>query len=311
MHRTTWRIGIAVAVGFFAAVAAFRLHDAPEEKPARTAAAFDLPPVSASPYLNASSAAEYVGIAVCAECHADEHATYRTTAHSQALADLNPAAEPRDAKFTHARSGRAYSVYRDHDQMHHHEAVQDDQGNETVSCDYPIRYLIGSGRHTRSYLVEDDGFLVESPITWYVSKKNWGMSPGYDNPSPLGFERAADTGCLICHVGRIEAPESAYQRATILEQPIGCERCHGPGSLHAAEQRAAREPGAKSRAARGATIVNPGHLSRELAESICSQCHLRGDATVVVRNRRLTDFAPVCRWRISRSIITLPSPTRQ
>jgi hypothetical protein len=38
--------------------------------------------------------------------------------------------------------------------------------------------------------------------------------------------------------------------------------------------------------------VNPAHLGRELAESICAQCHLRGDATVVVRNRRLTDFRP-------------------
>lgn len=291
MHRMTWRIGTVAAVGVLAAISAFLLR-APADKPASPAPNFDLPRISESPYLNATSAATYVGIAVCAECHADQHATYRATAHSVALADLDPAVEPRDAGFTHARSGRTYRVYREQGQMHHHEAVQDTQGNEIVSSDFPIRYLIGSGRHTRSYLVDDGGFLVESPLTWFVSQNNWGMSPGYDNPSPLGFERAADTRCLICHVGRMDTPESVYQRVNILEQPIGCERCHGPGSLHAASERAVRGGGARPNAAHGATIVNPANLRRELAESICAQCHLRGDATVVVRGRSLTDFRP-------------------
>jgi len=291
MQRKHWQLGAAAAVGVFVAVAAIRLR-APADKRAAPTPEFDLPQISESPYLNVSSAADYVGIAVCAECHADQHATYRATAHSRALADLDPAVEPRDAAFTHARSGRVYSVYRDQGSMHHHEAVQDGHGNEIVSSDFPIRYLIGSGRHTRSYLIDDDGFLAESPLTWFVSRHDWGMSPGYDNPSPLGFERAANTGCLICHVGRIANPAGVYQKATILEQPIGCERCHGPGSLHVAEERALRDEGTESKAARQATIVNPAQLSRELAESICAQCHLRGDATVVVRGRRLTDFRP-------------------
>src|SRR5579872_1574510 len=246
MPQMTWRLGTAAAVGVLAVVAGILLLgpvDKPAGKPARLALNFDLPPISDSPYLNASSGATYVGIAVCAECHADEHASYRATAHSQALADLDPAVEPGDATLAHARSGRAYAVYRDQHQMRHREALQDDQGNDIAASDFPIRYLIGSGRHTRSYLVEDDGFLIESPLTWYVSRNQWGMSPGYDSPGHWGFERAADVGCLICHVGRMETPENVYQRVKVSELAIGCERCHGPGSLHAAQERAVRDEG--------------------------------------------------------------------
>lgn len=40
------------------------------------------------------------------------------------------------------------------------------------------------------------------------------------------------------------------------------------------------------------TIVNPAHLSRDLAESVCQQCHLRPSAVVPVRGRKLSDFRP-------------------
>ena len=51
---------------------------------------------------------------------------------------------------------------------------------------------IGSGHHSRSYIVEDDGFLVESPVTWYSSIEKWAMSPGYDRRFHMGFERMVD-----------------------------------------------------------------------------------------------------------------------
>ena len=33
----------------------------------------------------------------------------------------------------------------------------------------------------------------------------WGMSPGYDTPHQMGFERAAGEGCLVCHAGEAKA----------------------------------------------------------------------------------------------------------
>jgi tetratricopeptide (TPR) repeat protein len=63
-------------------------------------------------------------------------------------------------------------------------------GGEMLLADHVPRYAIGSGRFTQSYLVETDGFLVESPITWYSSVARWDMSPGYDRPDHNSFERA-------------------------------------------------------------------------------------------------------------------------
>jgi tetratricopeptide (TPR) repeat protein len=137
---------------------------------------FDPPGPSASPFQN-TSAGEYVGIAACAECHAEEHRTFGETAHSLALSDVAVAAEPPDAQFFHSKSGRNYAVYRDGEQLRHREAATDEDGREYVAADFPVRYLIGSGRHTRSYLVEVDGFLSESPLTWYASRQSWDLSP--------------------------------------------------------------------------------------------------------------------------------------
>ncbi|HUY89209.1 MAG TPA: multiheme c-type cytochrome [Pirellulales bacterium] len=233
----------------------------------------------------------YVGVATCAECHADEFRSYQKTAHSQALAELDLQAEPPDGQFEHRLSGRSYRVYRADGAFRHRERLAsiDDDG---LTQDYAVKYLIGSGRHTRSYLIEDDGFLIESPITWYVSRKAWGMSPGYDRRSHWGFERATDMGCLACHVGRAENVDGALNRIAIHEQAIGCEACHGPGSQHAAARRAAKTAAANDRAAASEKIVHPGKLARELSEAICAQCHLRSDATVFVRGRSVADFRP-------------------
>jgi predicted CXXCH cytochrome family protein len=247
--------------------------------------------VGPGPREKVSANPEYVGVAVCAECHPAEYRTYRGTAHSLALSEPDTNAEPPDGSFHHAASGRNYTVYREGGHLRHRETARDATGAEYVAADYPVRYLIGSGRHTRSYLIQDDGFMFESPITWYASRQAWDMSPGYDRPNHRGFERAADATCLFCHVGRVTATGLDYQRLAIAEQPIGCERCHGPGSLHAVEERAARDGVDRPHRKHG-TIVQPARLTRPLAEAVCAQCHLNGDAMVTNRGQSLDDFRP-------------------
>jgi Tfp pilus assembly protein PilF len=66
---------------------------------------------------------------------------------------------------------------------------------------------------------------------------------------------------------------------------IGCERCHGPGELHAAG------PG-KGPDGIDPTIVNPRHLPPLLREGVCQQCHLQGERRLVRRDRGPFDFRP-------------------
>lgn len=252
-----------------------------------------LPTISQSPFLNTRGGATYVGSSACVGCHKDEHKSYLKTAHSRALARLDPATEPPGMRFFHAKSGRQYEVAIKDGVMRHRESLVDGE-REVVLNDQPVKYVIGSGHHSRSYLLEVDGFLVESPLTWYAEKKSWGMSPGYDVAAHQGFTRATGIGCIACHAGRVEAIDRSINRLRIHEQVIGCENCHGPGSLHV--QRRSEENLLKEIpvSAQGIdrTIVNPAHLSRNLREAVCSHCHLRGAATVFVRGRGVTDFRP-------------------
>lgn len=258
------------------------------DSPTPDAPAFAVPPIRSSRFLNAKADVSYVGNDACAECHKDEHASYLNTPHSQALQDIALASEPPDAEFHHELSGRSYRVYRRDGRLWHREWIPLVDGEELVLADYPMQYAIGSGHHSRSYLVEVDGFLFESPLTWYASKQAWDMSPGFDRPVHFGFERAADVGCIACHAGRITSEGQSLHRLAIHQAAIGCESCHGPGAVHVSERDAGAEPDGDV----DATIVNPAHLERDVSESICAQCHLRAESTVLLRGRDFDSFRP-------------------
>src|SRR5262249_52384577 len=153
----------------------------------------------------------------CAECHRGKYASYSLTAHSRALTEVDPEAEPPDGSFDDGPSGRSYRVYRRDGQLRHEEVLRTAEGKEIARVALPVRYLTGSGHFSRTYLVEVDGFLHESPITWYASRKRWDMSPGYETSPHASFERQVTVGCLACHAGRVEPAGDAVNRMTFHE----------------------------------------------------------------------------------------------
>jgi hypothetical protein len=252
---------------------------------------FALPPISSSPFLNTAAQVRYVGSESCRACHEARTASFRATGMGRSMAGIDPALEPPDAVFDHALSKRRYQVRRKDGQLWHRELLLHGGPEEMVLSEYPLKYVVGSGWHARTYAVEAEGFLVESPLSWYASGKSWGMSPGYDRPDHMSFERGIGENCLICHAGHAEAIDNSMHRMKIHEAAISCERCHGPGSLHV-DLHTAKPGSANQLGDIDHTIVNPVHLSRELAEAVCQQCHLRGAATVLGRGRKLTDYRP-------------------
>jgi hypothetical protein len=270
-------------------------------------AVVDLPPVASSRFTNTGKKASYVGPAACAKCHQDEHASYLETPHSRALADVILVEEPDVGEFTHALSNRKYEVVHRSNQMWHRESLRDKAGPDILLAEYPMRYTIGSGHHSRSYLIEVDGFLMESPVTWYTSQQAWSVSPGYDVSHPPSFGRMADIGCVICHVGRVESVDGSRYRTKIHDQSISCESCHGPGSLHVQKHR----DGKNYSDILDLTIVNPSHLTRAQSEATCGQCHLRGAASVVLRGRSIQGFRPGLRLTDFRADYQLEHPEKE
>lgn len=249
---------------------------------------FPIPPISESPFKNTTASAHYVGSESCRQCHQKKTDSFRATGMGISTAAIDPANEPPDAVFDHAKSKRRYQIVRKDGKLWHRELLLTDGREEIVLSEYPLTYVVGSGRHARGYLAEAEGFLVESPVSWYEARKAWDMSPGYDRADHMGFARGVSDNCLICHAGHADPIGKSLHRMHIKEAAISCERCHGPGSLHVDLRKAGKGPIGEV----DYTIVNPTHLSRELAEAVCQQCHLHSAATVLGRGRAVADFRP-------------------
>ena len=260
------------------------------KEPVRSVEPKTLPEIRPSRFLNTSLQVAYVQNASCLACHEKQFQSYLETNHSRALQVVDMKNEPQPGEFTVPESGRTYRVEWVGDQLWHREFVKLASGEEMPLDSHPIQYAIGSGHHSRSYLAEIDGFLIESPATWYRDTQAWGLSPGFLHAQHASFERMADSGCLVCHAGQVAETDGNRFRPRVLEPVIGCESCHGPGELHLQHHAAGRL--ADDEGKEDLTIVNPRRLPRAEAEAICAQCHLRGNATVAVRGRKVSDFRP-------------------
>ena len=299
-RRTSWNcVGLLLAIVSLGCGA----HPEPtssvgsQTEKTRPPSSFPLTPISSSPFLNTRPDAQYVGSAKCERCHQESHRSYHETMMSRSMAEVDIATAPVDSDFLHERSGRRYQTYRQGNELRQRESLTGIEGSDDVIlADFPLKYVVGSGHFSRTYLAEIDGFMVEAPATWFAAKQGWDMSPGYDRPLHDGFERAMTENCMYCHAGRIESLEGTVHKFKVHEAAIGCERCHGPGSLHIerweAHVPADQLPNESAKKSIDRTIVNPTHLSRHLADAICQQCHLTSDAQVTARGRRLSEFRP-------------------
>lgn len=242
-----------------------------------------------TPYRNVRPEVRYVGDAACADCHKEESDSYRHHPMGQSFApvsaaDLNQAAGgPPFEKF-----GSTFSVERRGDQLYHTEVRRDDAGRPTVELAVPVRYVLGSGSRGKSYLVDLDGYLFQSPIGWFTQKNGWDIAPGFSATTHL--TRAIDARCLFCHcndAAQVKHTLNHYQAPIFRQHAIGCERCHGPGELHVRQR-------ADGVAVDNVdyTIVNPKHLEPALREAVCQQCHLQGESRIVHRGLGVFDFRP-------------------
>jgi hypothetical protein len=242
-----------------------------------------------SPWLNARPGVNYVGDAVCARCHTDIAETFSRHPMGRSLAPIASApavgfARP-NGTTTFGVAPSVFTIERRGGREIHRETFRDG-GKVLAQVEGEVAYAVGSGARSISYLVEHDGRLFLSPITWYTQKQQWDLSPGFEKIS-AHFDRPIDPDCLFCHSNRVEPvalSANLYKAPIFLGHAIGCERCHGPGELHARRQELS--------GGRDLTIVNPRHLDPVLRGNICEQCHLVGDRRVNRLGRDAFDYRP-------------------
>jgi Cytochrome c554 and c-prime len=241
---------------------------------------------TSSPWKNTRPDVKYVGDSTCARCHADIALAFSRHPMGRSLALLSSADGRADAATSFDADLYHYAVERRGGHEVHRESRLDERGHVLAQIEAEVKYAVGSGTRGTSYLIEHDGRLFQSPITWYTEKNRWDVSPGYGTESPH-FDRPIDVGCLFCHTNRVEPIEytvNRYKEPIFRGHAIGCERCHGPGALHSQHQELVD--------GRDLTIVNPRHLEPALRSAVCEQCHLEGDHRVERLDRKMFDYRP-------------------
>ena len=236
------------------------------------------------PFRNIHPDVQYVGDARCAECHDDIHRTYRRHPMGRSLVPMAELAGQQvyDAERRNPFDvfGITFRVERDGEQVRHHQSRPGPDGKPVYDFAHEVDYAVGSGGRGHSYLTVRDGTVWQTPVSWFSEKGIWDLSPGFREGWRTG--RMIQAACLFCHANRVEPVEGTrnrYHEPVFRGHAIGCERCHGPGELHATST-------AKD------DIVNPSRLAPRLREAVCQQCHLQGAARVLRRGRGINDFRP-------------------
>ena len=242
------------------------------------------------PFQNLNAA--YVGIDACGGCHPDKVATFTESQMGRSWELATPA----NSSANFDNPGPVYDAHNDL----YYQALR--RGEVLYIMEYRLRgtdtthkrvekidYIVGSGHHTNSHIMNVNGYLYQMPLTWYVQDGKWDLPPGFVGPSNMRFDRPIPLKCITCHNAMPEYVDGSENKYESVPHGIDCERCHGPGSLHIETVRAG---GAVNTAVdTDYTIVNPAKLSLDRQFDICQGCHLQG-ASVPVEGRTFADFRP-------------------
>ncbi len=262
----------------------------------------------ASEQFEAEFDADYVGSAVCGDCHTIIHGQWAGSPHANMvrvpdsgsvvgdfdngefrlpLDSPDPLAGEVVAR-TFTRDGRYYMALR--------------RPDEAVFVGFPIELVVGY-QYRQEYLFrEPGGVLRRLPLQWSTAKQSyfpyWNLQENSDQTLPDLWQQmttlhsAWNLYCARCHVVNLDIvdrdPAHTFANVQWQEKGIGCESCHGPGSLHVAYMKASPA----NRLAMFfrnhltgvpvAYVASANKLPKEQALSVCARCH---GADIFTRNQ--------------------------
>lgn len=243
-------------------------------------------------YLNHNDSVKYVGMQQCRSCHADVYNTFIETGMGKSF-DL-ATKQKSSADFS-----KHHVVYDKFKNLYYHPFWKNNNmyimeyrmnGKDTVYKRIEkVDYVIGSGQHTNSHLMNINGYLYQMPLTWYAQEKKWDLPPGFENGNNSRFSRTIEFECMSCHNGFPSVTDFTANKFTSIPNGIDCERCHGPGEVHLKEKLAGNLVDTAHEI--DYTIVNPKKLPWERQIDLCQRCHLQGNA-ILKDGKTFKDFKP-------------------
>ncbi|HXJ94880.1 MAG TPA: multiheme c-type cytochrome [Terriglobia bacterium] len=222
-------------------------------------------------------------VSACAACH-DQAKFQPATGMAHALETVeecqtlvaHPLMTFQDARYS-------YRIERRGDQSIY--SVSD--GVESLSM--PIRWAMGaSAAIGETYVLEKDGQLYESRVSYFSELKGLGITMGAGGSMPTNIVDAAGRvmgrddklRCFGCHA--TNATQGRELTLDTMTPGVQCERCHGPSDKHLAGLRQANpEMGA---------MKHLGALSTDEVSTFCGQCHRTWEEIALSGKLDITDI---------------------
>ncbi len=199
----------------------------------------------------------FTAAADCASCHAAE-----VTAHSQTRMAhaLLPAL---DSGFGQNLPDRPLSESPDGFRIEYTRGPQDvivTARRGTEHAQGVIEWVAGAGAQGETPLIQSDGAVFESRVSYFPGLQRFGITVGQDaGASPnavaaLGSRRNARDlhECIACHATNVSSDSRSFTPG------VQCERCHYGAAEHAAG---------------GPKPYNPGRTSAREQVVFCGACH--------------------------------------
>lgn len=159
-------------------------------------------------------------------------------------------------------------------------------GKDTISL--PIVYAFGQGKMGQTYMLQRDGKLYESLVSFYNETKGLDFTIGAPRVEPPSLNDAVGrlltanevSNCFACHA--TGALSGSQLRLEKFVHGVRCESCHGPGGNHIAAIKDGK-PGRTS-------IFNPGRLGGdELTQQFCASCHRGADEFSLLKSMEINN----------------------
>ncbi len=247
--------------------------------------------VNNSNYLNLADSVSYVGMETCKSCHLNVYNTFIKTGMGRSF-------DHATLEKTDARFDKHAIVYDSVSNFYYKPFFKDSsmyvmeyrlENKDTIHKRIEkISYIIGSGQHTNSHIIDINGYIYQAPITFYTQKGKWDLAPGFEDHNTR-FSRVLTTECITCHNHLPDPIQGSLNKYEKMPRGIECERCHGPGEIHVREKLSGNIVDTSKYI--DYSIVNPADLSRDRQMDICQRCHLQGIA-VLEEGKTFFDFKP-------------------
>ena len=160
-------------------------------------------------------------------------------------------------------------------------------GDKTVTM--PIRWAMGaSSAIGQTYILEKDGQLYESRVSYFSELKGLGLTMGAPESAPTNIVDAAGRlmglddklQCFGCHA--TNATAGRQPTLDTLTPGVQCERCHGPSREHLAGMAVGRSEQVK--------MKDLSAMSAEQVSTFCGQCHRTWEEIVLLGRLDITDL---------------------